>query len=60
MVPGEAGTEPLVVDTASVTVVEDPQKLLALTVIFPPVVPAVVTIELVEELPVHPGGKDQV
>ena len=59
MVPGAAGTEPLV-DTARVTVMEDPQKLFALTEIFPPVVPAVITIELVEELPVHPCGKDQV
>ena len=41
----------------NVCAVPDPQLLLAVTEIVPIVLPAVTVIELVVELPVHPGGK---
>ena len=57
--PGLLGAVPLVA-TARDTVGVVPQKLLALTDIFPPVAPAVAIIGVVDELPVHPDGKVQV
>ena len=54
IVPGVAGIELTV--TASVWNVEEPHELLAVTVIFPLVVPAVALILVVVELPVHPKG----
>ena len=46
----------LFVVTASVLTVLAPQALLAVTVIFPEVAPAVTLIELVTEVPVQPDG----
>ena len=43
-----------------VCTVEDPQVLLAATVILPPEVPAIAVMVLVVELPVHPEGNTQV
>jgi len=42
--------------TASILTGLAPQALLAVTVIFPDVVPAVTFIELVTEVPVQPDG----
>ena len=52
--PGVTGNELTV--TASVCVVEEPQALLALTVIFPLVELAVVEILVIVEVPVQPAG----
>jgi hypothetical protein len=54
MVPGVSGI--LLTDTARVCAVLEPQVLFAATVIFPPVVPAVVVILVVELVPVQPLG----
>lgn len=59
MEPGVAGTEPVPV-TAREAVGDDPQELFAFTVILPAETPAVVVMELVVELPVHPEGSVQV
>jgi hypothetical protein len=58
ILPGVAGA--VFTFTASVEAAEVPQALLALTVIFPPVEPAVTFMLLVVEVPVHPLGKVQV
>jgi hypothetical protein len=46
--------------TASVLGEEEPHESFAMTVMFPPVAPAVNVIEFVDELPVHPDGNVQV
>ena len=56
MAPGVAG----VVDTVTPLNVDGllvPQKLVAVTVISPPVAPMVASMEAVVEIPVHPDGK---
>jgi len=58
MVPGVGGM--LFMVTPKVLAEEEPQELFAITEIFPLVVPAIVVIELVVELPVQPEGKAQV
>lgn len=55
ILPGVAGTELTV--TANVCAGEVPQELLAVTVIFPLVAPAVVLIEFVVDVPLQPPGK---
>ena len=52
--PGEEGME--LIFTAREFVEDDPQKLFALTVIFPPAVPAEAEIEVVVEEPDQPEG----
>ena len=54
IVPGVPGME--FTATAKVCALEDPHELFAVTVIFPPVAPAVVFIEFVVEVPLHPAG----
>ena len=54
MLPGIAGA-PFTV-TLNVSSAEEPQELSAVTVTLPLVVPAVVLIEVVAEVPVHPPG----
>lgn len=49
----------LLMVTFKVLAPEDPQVLLALTLILPPIVPAVAVIEFIVELPVHPDGNVQ-
>ena len=56
IVAGVAGVDALT-ETASVCAEEEPQVFFALTVIFPPAVPAVALIEVVVEEPLHPAGK---
>lgn len=56
--PGVAGT--LFTVNAKVCKVEDPQELLAVTVMLPPVVPAVALMLIDEEVPDQPPGKVQV
>lgn len=56
--PGSAGTFPT--ETPRVCTEEDPQVLLADTVILPPEVPAIAVILLLVEVPVQPDGKTQV
>ena len=56
--PGVAGVVFTV--TASVWAVEAPHALLAVTVMFPLLAPAVVLMLLVVLVPVHPPGKVQV
>lgn len=51
---GVAGIDVTVTD--NVCPMEEPQELSAVTVMFPLVALAVVLIELVTELPVHPEG----
>ena len=58
MVPGVAGA--LFTVTANVRAAEEPQKLLAITEMFPLVALAVALIEVVVEVPVHPPGNAQV
>jgi hypothetical protein len=58
--PGWTGNVQVVTVTASVLVGPAPQALFALTVMFPPAVPAVVEIEVVVEVPDHPEGSVQV
>jgi hypothetical protein len=53
--PGCAGIDEVV--TTKTCAMELPQVLFATTLILPPVAPAVVVIELVLEVPVHPEGK---
>ena len=57
-VPGVAGMA--VTEMAVVCAKEAPQLLLAVTVMFPLVLPATVLMVLVEELPLHPEGNVQV
>ena len=59
MTPGCAGAA-AVIETIKVLVVPLPQELFAFTDIVPPVVPDVVLIELVVEVPVQPDGNVQV
>jgi hypothetical protein len=54
MLPGVGGMTLTV--TAFVCAADEPQALLAVTVMFPPVIPAVVIIDVVVEVPVHPPG----
>lgn len=54
MVPGCAGTGFTVIVNDCIE--EEPQLLLAVTVIFPLEVPAVAVIVFVVEVPVHPDG----
>ena len=54
MVAGCAGTA--FTPTARVCAALVPQVLLAVTVMFPPVAPAVALIELVVDVPLHPPG----
>lgn len=56
IMPGCGSTVPPEIVTASVLGEDEPQESFALTVIFPPVAPAVSVIEFVVELPVHPEG----
>jgi hypothetical protein len=57
----EAGAEGgFVTVTARVSGGEEPQPLPAVTAMVPPAVPAVALMEVVFELPVHPGGRVQV
>ena len=56
--PGVFGT--VFTDIAKVCAADDPQALSAVTVIFPLKVLAVVLMEFVDEIPVHPEGKVQV
>ena len=58
MVPGVAGI--LITVTLNVRGEEEPQELFAVTVILPLVELAVVTMEFVVEVPVHPTGNVQV
>ncbi len=58
MAPGCAGTAPEV--TVKVCEVDAPQVLLAVTVIVPPVAPAVALMLFVVLLPLQPEGKVQV
>lgn len=58
MVPGCAGT--VLVVTASVRGVDEPQVLLAVTEIVPPFAPVVAVIELIVDVPVQPLGNVQV
>ena len=58
MLPGVAGMTFTV--TAFVCAADEPHALFAVTVIFAPVGPAVVMMELVAEVPVHPPGIVQV
>jgi hypothetical protein len=60
MVPGCGGAEPPPTDTFNVLAEEDPQALLAVTLIVPPNAPLTTEIELVEEVPVQPTGNVQV
>ena len=57
IVPGVFGTELTVI--GNVAAVELPHVLFAVTVIVPLVELAVVAIELVVEVPLHPDGKVQ-
>ena len=57
--PGVAGAA-VVTLTASVAGLEFPQVLFAVTDTVPLLVPAVVLIELVVDVPVHVAGSDQV
>ena len=54
------GVTALVVATDKVAGVEEPQLLLAVTEIVPPVPDAATVIESVVEMPVHPKGSDHV
>jgi len=54
IVPGWVGTE--VTDTLSVRAVLVPQALDAVTEIVPPDAPAIASIDVEVELPVHPEG----
>ena len=56
MTPGCNGADPPVTVTGSDLEGDIPQALLAVTAIFPPDMPATVTIESTFEVPVHPGG----
>ncbi len=58
MVPGVAGI--LITVTLNVRGEEEPQELFAVTVILTLVELAVVTMEFVVEVPVHPTGNVQV
>ena len=58
IVPGVDGVAFTVID--NVCSVDEPQALFAITVIFPLVDDAVVLMELVVEVPVHPPGNVQV
>jgi len=58
MAPGWAGIG--VTETFSILAVLDPHELLAVTEIVPPDAPAVASIDVEVELPVHPDGSDQV
>ncbi len=58
IVPGWPGKELIVTDR--VRAILDPQVLLAVTEIVPPLLPGVVVIELVVEVPVQPEGSVQV
>lgn len=58
IVPGWAGKAPTV--TASVWADEDPQALLAVTMMVPLLAPGVAVIALLVLLPVHPPGSVQV
>lgn len=55
IIPGFSGR--VITLIPNVVSADVPQLLLALTVIFPPVIPATALIELVAELPVQPEGK---
>ena len=55
MVPGCAGRA--VTETLNVRGVPEPQELLAVTEIVPPLEPGVADIDVEEELPLHPVGK---
>ena len=59
MAPGIDGALDMML-TANVFATLLPQLLLAFTEIVPPVLPVVVIIELVVEVPVQPDGKVQV
>ena len=54
--PGCVNDAPEIV-TGSVCATLLPQVLLAVTEIVPPLLPAVVMIDVVVEVPVHPDGK---
>ena len=56
--PGVAGV--MGTDTGNVLALLVPQELLAVTEIVPPIAPAVASIDVEEELPVHPEGNDHV
>ena len=58
MLPGVAGM--VLTVTLWVSTADEPQALLAITVIFPVVDPAVVVIDVVVEVPDQPEGKVQV
>lgn len=58
IIPGCAGG--LMITAGKVCFPDDPQVLLASTVISPPERPAIALIVFVLELPDHPFGKDQV
>ena len=60
MVPGCAGTEHVLTVTFNVLAVLAPHVLLAVTEIVPPVLPAVVVMEVLVDDPVHPEGSVQV
>ena len=58
IVPGVTGIE--LTETANVWATEEPQELLAVTVIFPPIELEVVIMLVVVDVPDHPPGSVQV
>jgi hypothetical protein len=60
MVSGTAGAALVLIDTLKFFADDVPQKLVACTLIVPPVELAVVVMLSVPELPVHPDGKLQI
>jgi hypothetical protein len=58
MAPGLAGA--VIIETIKLCAADAPQESFAVTLIVPPVEPAVALIEFVVDVPVHPPGSVQV